>query len=291
MVVAPAQGELNTALAPLFAHIEDAEPIHDDLILASVDMEKHNSALKQVMEAISQTGFMLNTTKCKFGADEIKFWGLVISGNGISPDPEKVDALKYLTAPGDRDELISFLCMMQSNSEFMPNFARLSSPLRDMTKAGSRFKWTQDHQRCFNKIIEEFKACTMLQFFDMNKPTFVFIDAHVSGLGAMLAQGTCIEDAKPVLIASRTTNKAEERYPQIDLEATAIDFALRRFRQYIAGSPKPVTVVSDHQPLCNIFNEKKRGSVRSERIKLHHQGLNYMVAYQKGKLNQADLSF
>ena len=56
----------------------------------------------------------------------------------------------------------------------------------------------------------------------MSKPTFVFTDAHITGLGAMLAQGEDIHTAKPVAFASRTTSPAESRYPQLDLEAMGL---------------------------------------------------------------------
>ena len=288
MGVAPAQGELNTALKPLFAHIEDAHLIHDDLIIGSENILEHNEALRQVMEAIKNAGITLNPDKCKFGVDSIKFWGLIISAEGIQPDPEKVEALKHMSHPQNKEELVSFICMMQSNSEFMPNFARLSSPLRELTMAKVKFTWGKTQQECFMKLIDEFKQSSLLQYFDMNKKTFIFTDAHVTGLGAMLAQGTSVQDARPITMASRTTNKSERRYPQIDLEATAIDFALRRFRQYVAGAPNDVEVITDHEPLRSIFNGTKTGSVRSERVKLRHQDLRYMVRYQKGKINQAD---
>ena len=120
------------------------------------------------------------------------------------------------------------------------------------------------------------------------KPTENLTDAHQTGPGAMLAQGDSIENARPVAIASRTTNAAEQRYPQIDLEALAIDFALRRFRQYIVGSPTKIQVITDHQPLCSIFNGKRQGSIRTERIKLRHQDIRFTVTYQRGKINQSD---
>ena len=96
-----------------------------------------------------------------------------------------------------------------------------------------------------------------------------------------------IETAKPVVIASRTTNTAEKKYPQLDLEAMSIDFGLRRFRNYIVGAPK-VIVVTDHKPLCPIFNGNRQGSIRTERIKLRHQDVMFTVTYQKGKANQTD---
>ena len=87
---------------------------------------------------------------------------------------------------------------------------------------------------------------------------------------------------------SRTTSETERRYPQIDLEATALDFSLRRFRNYVVGAPKDVVIVTDHKPLCSIFNGKKKGSVRTERIKMRNQDIRFSVSYQKGSMNQSD---
>ena len=87
----------------------------------------------------------------------------------------------------------------------------------------------------------------------MEKPTFVFTDAHKTGLGTMLAQGESKSTAKPVALASRTTSKAEYMYPQLDLEAMGVDFGLRRFCYYLLGSPDETTAVTDHKPLCGIL--------------------------------------
>ena len=46
-------------------------------------------------------------------------------------------------------------------------------------------------------------------------------------------------------------------YAQLDLEATAVDFALRRFRLYLQGAPNDTIIVTDHHPLLNLFNRKK----------------------------------
>ena len=288
MGVKPAQGELNTALRPKFAHIPHTHLIHDDLILAAPNTKEHNTSLEEIMKAIEDAGITLNPDKCIFGKSKIKFWGLIISEEGISADPDKVDALKDLKPPNNKDELISFICMMQSNAEFIPNFAKESAILRNLTKSNCKFRWGHQEQKAFENLIEKFKKETLFSYFDMNKPTYLFTDAHQSGFGAMLAQGDNISTARPIVLASRTTNTAEKHYPQIDLEATGIDFALRRFRNYILGSPEKITIVTDHQPLCAIFNGRKKGSIRTDRIKLRHQDVRYEVVYQKGKANQAD---
>ena len=100
-------------------------------------------------------------------------------------------------------------------------------------------------------------------------------EAHITGLGAILYQGENFENLKPVAIASRCTYKAKKNYAQIDLEAMAIDFALRRFRSYLVGSPNDTVIITDHSPLMKVFNGKRSDSIRTERIKLRHQDIDF----------------
>ena len=236
MGVKSAQGELNAALMPLFSHISDAHLIHDDVIIASEDTAQHIKALEEVLTAVQEAGLTLNQEKCEFGMSEVKFWGMIINADGIQPDPEKVEALKDLEPPQNKEELLSFLCMMQSNAEFIPAFAMKAATLRELTKDRVRFRWEQKHQECFNQLLASFRKDVLLRYFDITKPTYLFTDAHITGIGAILAQGDSLETAKPVAIASRTTTAAEKRYPQIDLEGLGVDYALFRFRNYIIGS-------------------------------------------------------
>ena len=288
MGIKSAQGELNAALQPLFAHLPQVHVIHDDLVIATETKEEHEKMVDEVLKILSSAGLTLNARKCVFGLSEIRFWGLIIGADGVRPDPEKVEALDHISAPTNKEDLTSFLCMMQSNSDFIPNFSKKAAKLRELTKKSSRFIWRKEHQACFKSLLEAFKKETLLQYFDGNLQSFLFVDAHNTGLGAILAQGTTVEDAKPVAVSSRATSKSEKLYPQIDLEGASVDFGLRRFREYLVGSPKSVRLVTDHKPLVPIFNKNRKGSIRTQRMKLKHQDIPYTVEYRKGKLNQSD---
>ena len=127
-----------------------------------------------------------------------------------------------------------------------------------------------------------------MRYFDPNLPVFISTDAHITGLAATLLQGTTKDTSKPVAFASRRTTPAESRYPQIDLEAMGVDFGLRRFRNYLVGAPDAVTIITDHKPLLSIFNGKRSGSIRTEKIKSRNQDINYQLVYQKGIINETD---
>ena len=83
--------------------------------------------------------------------------------------------------------------------------------------------------------MQTFKKDKLL-YFDTKTRIFIITDARVTGLGTILAQGCNLNLLKPVAIVSRTTSTTERRYPQLELEATAIDFALRQFWNYLAGA-------------------------------------------------------
>ena len=178
--------------------------------------------------------------------------------------------------------------MMQSVAEIIPSFAQKAAPLRDLYKKKERFRWEAHHQSCFTSLLSEFKKDILLRYFELSKPIFIFTDAHKSGIGAILAQGDSIETALPVAVASRTTTESEKNYPQIDLEGLGIDYALHRFRNYLVGAPNTVTIITDHKPLCAVFNGNKSGTIRTERYKQRNQDIKFKVIYQTGKNNQTD---
>ena len=68
--------------------------------------------------------------------------------------------------------------MIQSNSDFIPNFSKSRSILRELLNSDKYYKWTEVHQKVFNNILDKLKNETLLSYFDISKPTFIFIDVH-----------------------------------------------------------------------------------------------------------------
>ena len=283
----PASGELSKALRPLFNDLAAVHIIHDDIVIATPTLSEHEDATIEALQILFKAGLTLNSKKCLFHKKEIPFWGMIIGEEGVRPDPRKVESLVNATRPESKAELMSFLCMLQANSEFIPNLSKQNVHLRELTKKDVRFKWNRKCEKEFEKLKGLLCESTLLTYFDTDLPTYVIVDAHTSGLSAILAQGSSIEDSRMVSCASRATTPVERRYNQLDLEALAIDFGLRRFRQYIVGGPQCV-VVTDHKPLVSIFRNTRQGSVRTDRIKLRHQDVNYVVTYHPGRHNRAD---
>ena len=50
------------------------------------------------MKRLAESNITLNLDKCKFSKSEVKVLGNIVSANGISPDPEKVEGIINLPA-------------------------------------------------------------------------------------------------------------------------------------------------------------------------------------------------
>ena len=116
-------------------------------------------------------------------------------------------------SPETNDELISFICMMQSNTDFKPTFAKEAVIPRELIKDHTKYEW-QDTNRHLETFLNS-KKKILLAYYNMNKHTYRFKDTHVTGFGAMFPQGETTEEAKPIALASRGTSKAETCCPRI----------------------------------------------------------------------------
>ena len=123
--------------------------ISDDIAVFGVDQASHDKALKSVLERLRNAGLTANLEKCEFGKEKIEFFGLVFSGEGVSPDPKKVADLHAAKEPQNSPEVRSFLGMAQYSARFIKNFATITEPLRHLTKQTSEKRWGEKEARSF----------------------------------------------------------------------------------------------------------------------------------------------
>ena len=117
----------------------------------------------------------------------------------------------------------------------------------------------------------------MLTHYYPSFPVELAVDASPYGLGAVIMHELPNGDWRPIAYASRTLNEHEKRYGQIDKEALAIMFGLKRFHLYLYG--RHFTIQTDHKPLERSFYPKTAipslAAMRLQRWAIIHSAFNY----------------
>ena len=92
--------------------LEGVEVLIDDIIVHCADQQQHDQRLSVVLNKLVEANITLNLKKCEFNVKTVKVLGHVISSNGISADPSKVNAITSMQKPSNVKELRSFLGMV-----------------------------------------------------------------------------------------------------------------------------------------------------------------------------------
>ncbi|KZS10218.1 Uncharacterized protein APZ42_025366 [Daphnia magna] len=106
----------------------------DDIVVFALAVTQHLERLESVLQRIERAGLKLKLSKCSFLEQSLKVFGFIVSGEGISPDPEKISAARDFPVPRNVKEVQSFLGLCSYYQRFIPNFAVVARPLSNMTK-------------------------------------------------------------------------------------------------------------------------------------------------------------
>lgn len=71
----------------------------DDIIILSKTFEEHIENLRQVFERLKSANLKMNLKKCCILQKQVSFLGHVVSENGISTDPSKLESIKNWPVP------------------------------------------------------------------------------------------------------------------------------------------------------------------------------------------------
>ena len=192
------------------AGIQGVRNISDDIYVGGVDKAQHDERLVQVLSRLKENQLTVNVPKCLIGVPSMLFFGHIFSGEGVSPDPKKVEAMQSANAPSNPSEVRSLLSSAAFCSRFIRNFATTTRLLRRLTCNGVPWEWGKSEQHSFEKLKAALSAKTTLAYFDPKKPTTIFVDASPIGLGAVLTQENAdTKEVTPLYFASRPLTPTE----------------------------------------------------------------------------------
>ena len=247
--------------------------------------------MDKVLERLHGANLRLRQDKCFFLCHSIDYLGHIIDKDGLHPTPEKVRAINEAPTPKNVTELRSFLGLVNYYSKFLPNLSMKLSPLYLLLNKKQKWEWSTVQEQAFQIAKEALKGDSLLVHYDTEKPLVLACDASQYGIGAVLSHIMEDQQERPIAYISRTLTSAEKNYSQLEKEALAIIFAVRKFHTYLYG--RYFVIESDHKPLSFLFGETKgipqMASARIQRWALTLSMYRYTIRYKAGsKLANAD---
>ena len=101
----------------------------DDILIYSKRVKEHENHLRLVLQLLQEKKLYAKLKKCEFWLESVAFLGHVISKDGISIDPKKVEAVVEWNRLNSVREIHSFLGLDEYYRRFVEGFSHLAMPL------------------------------------------------------------------------------------------------------------------------------------------------------------------
>ena len=278
----------------VFKDIPEVRIFVDDGIVGGATVEELYLNLRKVLDKLKEHNMVAKKSKLQFFKDELKFLGHVISREGISPQLEKVEAVRNWPRPTSKKDLRGFLGLVGYYTTFIYNAANVMKPLHNMTKENGVVPATPEEWETVPDALAAFEGlknrlCSAPVLVLPNykaalagtQPFLVQTDASEAAMGAVLMQDQG-KGWQPVSFASKTFSPAEINYSVTEKELLALVWATTdKFRHYILGTQYQLQ--GDHKALATLIHPGRAVNRRQARwIEiLQEQGVPQMT-YVKG---------
>ena len=122
----------------------------DDMLVKSLDEEKHLDDLKETFDTLRRHQMKLNPSKCAFGVSSGKFLGFMFSQRGNEANPNKIQAILDMEPPKNIKEVQSLTGRVAALNRFVSKATDKCLPFFKILRKA--FEWTDKCQKAFQDL-------------------------------------------------------------------------------------------------------------------------------------------
>nr|GFD20629.1 putative reverse transcriptase domain-containing protein [Tanacetum cinerariifolium] len=128
----------------------------DDILVFSKYKEEHEDHLRTVLQTLRPEKLYAKFSKCEFWLSSVAFLGHIVSAEGITMDPAKVEAITKWPRPTSVTE-------------------------------GKKFVWNEEREKSFEELKQRLVSAPVLTFPSGSGRFQIYSDASKKGLGCAYA--------------------------------------------------------------------------------------------------------
>jgi hypothetical protein len=255
-----AQKQLAEALAK-FPGCETLRNFIDDICIGANTVDEMVTKVTALMEFCRHYNLRLKREKCQFSVGAVRHLGFVVSREGKSLDPARVDALVNMKAPANIKALKSLLGSFSFVRGWLADASTSAAPLTDLLSTAAKkrgWKWGKEQDDALAELKLLALTSPTLAKPDPRLPFHIYVDASDVGVGAVLVQWVADENtgqlkARGIDYRSRRFSQREQAWVVGEKEAYACKYGMEKFREYILLHPD-VTLHCDHHNMLSMWS-------------------------------------
>jgi hypothetical protein len=116
-----------------------------------VDDIEHDERLRATLTAARRNRVKFNPKKIQKCSSEVKFFGELITKDGLKPHTSKVAAVRNMTSPQKKKELESQLGMFTYLAQYSPHLLEKTEILKELVKKDTHWNWCPEHEAAFTE--------------------------------------------------------------------------------------------------------------------------------------------
>ena len=159
----------------------------DDILIYNRTIHDHLLHLEKAFQVLVEGKFSLKLSTCTFAQEQLEYLGHIVSSSGVTPVPEKVQAVSRWPTPRTPRALRGFLGLIGFYRRFIKGYAALASPLTKLL-CHDQFEWSHEAEIAFQNLKRALTEAPVLELPDFTTSFVVETDASGSGMGTVLTQ-------------------------------------------------------------------------------------------------------
>jgi hypothetical protein len=245
----------------------------DDVLLYAADIETYLRKLDEFFSLLDHFGLKLSVRKSSLFQTSVKWCGKIITGEGVSHDPERIEALSTMPEPTTAAELQQFICAANWMRESVIDYGRKVQALQrcldralsggKRTKraaAGIKIAMTEDERACFVNLKLALRSSAEMAHPDDSATTCLLTDASDVGWAIIVTQ---VRDWQPGVPVQEQQHKLlvcmggsfegpQANWSVVEKEGYPIVTACDKLH-YLLLRPQGFKMFCDHRNLIHIF--------------------------------------
>ena len=258
--ISSATGIFQRVMESLLQGIEGVVMYLDDTLVTGNSEEANLRTVEEVLHHLEQAGLKVKQSKCAFMRPSVTYLGHKIDAKGLHPLDDRVRAIRDAPTPTSMTKFKSFLGMLSYYNKFLPSLSSVLYPLHRLLRKDTPWVWGAAQSKAFYDSKKLLLSSNCLTHFDSYLNLVLACDVSNYCLGAVISHKMPDGLDRPIAYASRTLNRSEQNYSQLEKEGLACVFGVKKFHDYAFSHH--FQLVTDHKPLLGLI--KKDGAIPTQ---------------------------